>query len=358
MKRILIVFSFLSTLSFAQKVIPFVDFNTYFRSFELDNFKVLEMQPIKEFKAGDDLVAYIDTRGNLLIYDGEVRQEISNMNVKYQVSDHLMAYSIGPTLNMWDDGKLRTLTYNSKEYKVMDSIIVFEDTRYNTVSAYWHKQIFPLYTVTGEQYMPLDIGENIVAFKDNGNFYRVFWNGQIYDLGVWNNAIDFQVGTDILCFNDPTQRSFAVFENGQFLDVEPTYMKSYKAGRGFIVYEDLNSNLMYYKNGKKEMLTNFSASFWAVKDDIVVWGENGYVYAYQNGEKLRVCTFIPADYLLKNNVFAFRNMMGGVSALVNGTVKEISTMPNAEFEIYGNAVLVKLFNSTFLVYKNGKIFQG
>jgi hypothetical protein len=358
MKYILILFSFLYTYSFSQKVIPFVDFNNYFRSFEENNFKVLEMQQIKEFKAGDDLVAYIDTRGNLRVYDGETRQDISNMNVNYQVSDHLMAYSIGLTLNMWDAGKLRTLTYNSNEYKVMDSIIVFEDTRFNSVSAYWNKQIFPLYTLTGDQYMPVAIGENIVAFKDNGNFYKVFWNGQIYELGVWNGSIDFQVGTDVLCFNDPTERSFAVFENGQFLNVESVYMKNYKAGRGFIVYEDLNSNLIYYKNGKKETLTNFSASFWEVKDDIVVWGENGSVYAYQDQNKLKVCPFIPADYLLKNNVFAFRNVMGGVSALVNGTVKELSNMPDAEFQIYGNAVLVKLFNSTFLVYKNGRIFQG
>ena len=342
----------------AQKVVPFIDFNYYFRTFENDNFRQLEFQPIKEYKAGDDLVAYIDTRGNLRVYDGAERKDISNMNVQYQVSDHLMAYNIGPTLNIWDEGKLKTLTYFAKDYVVKDSIIVYEDTRFNTVNVYWNKQTFELYRLTGEMYMPEVIGDNILAFKDNGNFYKVFWRGQIYDLGIWNNTIDFQAGTDIVCFNDPTTRTFAVFENGQFLDVEQFYMKKYKAGRGFIVYEDLNSNLKMYKNGENQILSNFSASFWEVQDDLVVWGENSFVYAFQNGQKLQTSNFMPKDYLMKNNVFAFRNILGGVSALIDGKVTEISNQADAEYEIYGNVVLVKLFNRTFIVFKNGRKFQA
>jgi hypothetical protein len=351
----LIVFSF--SLS-AQKVIPFVDFNNYFRSFENENFRQLEFQQIREFKAGDEFVAYIDTKGNLRVYDGNERKDISNMNVEYKVSDHLMAYSISATLNMWDAGKLRTLTYFARDFDVKDSIIVFGDTRFNTVNVYWNKEIYPLYQLTTELYMPEVIGDNIVAFKDNGNFYKVFWRGKIYDLGVWNTAIEFQAGTDILCFNDPTTRTFAIFENGEFLDVEQFYMKKYKAGRGFIVYEDLNSNLIMYKNGKKEQLSNFSANFWEVKDDLVVWGENSFIYAFQNGVKVQVSNYTPKDYLLKNNVFAFRNIMGGVSVLMDGKVHEISNQTDAEYEIYGNSVLVKLFNRSFIVFKNGKKYQA
>ncbi|MEN9997463.1 MAG: hypothetical protein RI922_453 [Bacteroidota bacterium] len=357
-KLALLLLIFSAVNSQAQKVIPFVDFNYYFRTFENDNFRQLEFQRIKEFKAGDDLVAYIDTKGNLRIYDGKERKDISNLNVEYKVSDHLMAYKIGPTLNMWDEGKLQTLTYFARNYEVKDSLIVFEDTRFNTLNVYWNKQIYPLCTVVDDIYMPEAIGENILVFKDNGNFFKVFYQGEIYDLGVWNNTIDFQCGTDIICFNDPTQRSFAIFENGQFLDVEKNYMGKYKAGRGFIVYEDLNGNLKMYKNGETNQISNFSAKFWEVKDDLVVWGENSFVYAQQNGAKIQVSTYTPKDYLLKNNTFAFRNQMGGVSALIDGKVHEITNQVNAEYEIYGNAVLVKLFNSSYIVFKNGRKFEA
>jgi hypothetical protein len=89
-----------------------------------------------------------------------------------------------------------------------------------------------------------------------------------------------------------------------------------------------------------------------------VWGENTYVYAYQNGKKLQLTTYTPKDYVLKNNVFAFRNQMGGVSALMDGKVYEITNQMNAEYEIYGNSVLVKLFNNSYIVFKNGRKYEA
>lgn len=359
MKNIIFLSLFIfPVLAGAQKVIPFVDFNFYFRTFENENFRQLEFQQIKEYKAGDDLVAYIDTRGNLRVYDGNERQDISNMNVQYQVSDHLLAYNIGPTLNIWDAGKLKTLTYFASDYVVKDSMVVFKDTRFNTVNVYWNKQITELYRMTGDLAMPEAIGDNILAFKDNGNFFKIFWRGQVFDLGVWNGSIDFQAGCDIICFNDPTTRTFAVFENGNFLDVESFYMKKYKAGRGMIVYEDLNGNLNVYRHGNKEMLSNFSASFWEIKDDMVVWGENSFVYAFQKGQKVQVSNYTPKLYLIKNNVMAFRNQLGGVSALVNGKIHDLTSQQDAEFEIYGDAILVKLFNRSYIVFKDGRIFTA
>ena len=348
----------MSFLVIAQKVVPFEDFNYYFRTFQNDNFRQLEFQRIKEYKAGDDLVAYIDNRGNLRVWDGQNRQDVSNMNVQYQVSDYLMAYNIGPTLNVWDQGKLKTLTYFASDYVVKDSLVIYQDTRFNTVNAYWNKKTFELYRLTDDLYMPEVIGDNIVAFKDNGNLFKVFWRGQFYDIGVWNGTIDFQAGTDILCFNDPTTRTFAVFEKGNFVDVESFWMKRYKAGRGFVVYEDLNGNIKYYSSAQNEILSNFSANFWEVKDDLCLWGENSFTYAFQNGHKIQVANFTPKDFLLKNNVFAFRNILGGVSALMNGKVYNISNQPDCEYEIFGNTVLVKLFNRSFIVFKEGKEFRS
>ena len=347
------IFFFTAISCFAQHSIPFVDFNFYFRAFQDESFRVIELQRIQGYKAGDDFTAYIDNRGNLRVYDGEKISDVTNLNVNYQVSDFLMAWNVGPTVNLWDHGFQKTLTFNGRNYSVKDSIVVFEDLRYNSINVYEKGKIKTLYTVVDELYMPVFIGENIVAFKDNGDFYKVYWNGQIYDLGVWNGDITFQGGTDILTFNDPTTRTFAVFDKGEFLDVESFYMKNFKAGRGFIVYEDLNGNLFHYQNGVKTQLSNFTSELWDVKDDIVIWSENSFIYSFSNKVKVNVCNYMPEDYLLKNNVFAFRNIMGGVSAFVDGKVIDISNQKDATYEIYGNSVIVQLFNSSFIVLKNG-----
>lgn len=341
-----------------QTVIPCKDFNNYFLTFENGFFKQLEIQPIKEFKSGDELVAYIDTRGNLRLYDGKIRKDITNLNVEFQVSDHLLGYKIGPTLNMWDNGRLQTLTYFGRNFIVKDSLIIYEDTRFNTLNVYWNKNTLPLATIIGELSVPTSVGENIVVFKDNGNLYKIFQNGLIYEIGSWNGPIDFQLGTDVLCFNDPTTRTFVIFENGQFSDVENQFIRKYKAGRGFIVYEDLNSNLWMYKNGEKIQLSNFSANFWDVKDDVVVWGENNYLFSYYDNQRIEVANFIPKNYEIKNSTLAFRNIMGGVSAMVNGQIFEITMLVDSEFKIFGNSVLVSLFNNSNLVLDHGKVYSN
>jgi hypothetical protein len=358
----LVLFSFLlfySLSSTCQGVIPVKNFNNFFMSFNNGFFNQIEVQAINGYKGGDELVAYIDTRGNLRLYDGKVRKDITNLNVDYRVSDHLLGYKIGPTLNMWDAGRLQTLTYFGREFMVMDSLIVYEDTRFNTLNVYWNKTTTTLATVMGELSIPSSIGENMLVFKDNGNLYKIFWQGLIFEIGSWNGgAIDFQIGTDILCFNDPTTRTFVAFQNGQFIDVQPQFMRKYKAGRGFIAYEDLNGNLWMYKNGQTEQLSNFSPSFWDVKDDLVMWSENSYLFAYSNDRKIEVANFMPTDYLLKNNILAFRNIMGGVSALVDGKIEEITNVQKAEYEIYGNSVLVKLFNQSNIVFQKGQKYTN
>ncbi len=349
----LFIFLFFPFIGFTQNVIPFVDFNNYFRSFQDDNFRVVEFQRIIDFKGGDEFVAYLDNKGNLRVFDGTTPKDITNLNLEYKVSDHLLAWKVMNTINMWDAGKMRTLTYNGRNYEVRDSLIVFDDTRYNSVNAYWNGTIYPLYNVVDSIYMPEFVGENIVAFRDNGNFYKIFWNGKTYDIGVWNSSISFQGGTDIMIFNDPINRTFAIFDKGEFLDVESFYMGKYKAGRGFIVYEDLNGNLNYYGNGNKVQLSNFSAKIWEVKDDIVVWSENSYLYTYVNNEKTKICNFLPTDYQLKNNVFVYRNIMGGVSAFVDGKNYDITNQNESSYDIYGSSVIVKLFNNSFIVLKKG-----
>jgi hypothetical protein len=228
--------------------------------------------------------------------------------------------------------------------------------RYNSVSAYFNGQVYPLYTSLGDFDSPDFIGENIVAFRDNGNFNKVFWNGRIYDIDVWHSSFNFEGGTNVLAFNDPVNGTFSVFDNGQFLDVEEFHMDAYKAGRDFVAYLNRNGDLMYYKDGRKEKLTNFGASFWTVKDDLVVWAENTFFYAFSNGEKIQLARFIPEAYELKNNTVVFRNIMGGVSALIDGNVVEITNQMNSSYSIHGNSVLVELFNNSFILFADGKTY--
>lgn len=356
--KIFLLFCLVSGFVGAQKVIPFVDFNNWFRTVTNGQLAYIELQQIKSYKAGDNLVAYIDIKGNLRVFDGENRVDISNMNLNFEISDNLLVWNIGTTLSMWDNGKTRVLNYFGGEYIVKDDLVLFKDTRYNSISAYWNGQIYPIQNSTGELNWTNSaaIGENIFAFADNGDLFKVFYQGSMYEIGVWNGKIDFQSGTDIIAFNDPTTRTFAAFENGTFVDVEMQWVKKYRAGRGFIVYEDINNNLMLYKNGQKTQLSSFPGS-WEVKDDIVLFQNNGFSYVYYKGETIEAANYKIEEFLLKNGTVVFKNMQGGITAVVEGKLYELTNLQNAEYEIYGNSVLVKLFNSSFIILQDGKTIR-
>jgi hypothetical protein len=353
------LFIFSNFLSFAQGVVPTVDFNNFLVSFENGFFRQIEVQPVSNLKAGDEFVTYLDTRGNLRIYDGKERKDITLLNAEYEVSDHLMAYKIAGALRLWDAGQIYNLTNFAMDFAVRDSLVVYQDRRYSSVNVYWNKQMIPIMTLLNEVKLPSFIGENILVFNDNSNTYHAFWRGKNYEIGTYNDEkMNFNIGTDVFCFNDPYSQTFVVFQDGIFTEVESMLAQNFKSGRGFVTYQDINGNLYYYSNNDKFQLSNFAPNFTDTKDDITIWGESNYLFAFVNGEKKQIANYIPKDYKLKNNICAFRNIMGGVSAVINGRVEEITNLQDAEYEIYGNKVLVKLFNKSIIVFSNGKKFTN
>ncbi len=343
--------------SFAQ-LAPFVDYNRYFRTFYKNSFRQLEFQQVQSFTATDNLIAYIDARGDFKVYNGESAQTLTNQNVSFKVSDAQLAWNIGPTLFSLNNNKKEMLTTFGSNYETTDSLIIFEDTRFNTVNVKVKSKVIQLYQVTGDLYMPTKMGDNTVVFRDNGDFYKIYWNEKIVDYAVYTKPIDFSCGMNVVCFNDPINQSFAVFDKGEILDVEPMFVKKYKAARNFVAYEDQQGNLWHYSNGEKQQLSNFSVSDWNAVDDIVYWSENSIFYAFINGEKKKICSFIPKDYLVKNNTIVYRNNMGGISVYFQGKTIDLTNQLDCTYSIYGNTILVELFNKSFLVFNDGKTYEN
>lgn len=346
----------LGSALFAQ-LAPFVDFNNYFRTFYKNNFRQLEFQAVRSFEGSDNLIAYIDFKGDFKVYNGESSQMLSNQLISYQLGDNLLAWNIGPTLFCLNGSKRELLTTFANRYLVSDSLIVYEDMRFHSIMVRQNGENRQVYQSISEPVMPDQLGDNIFVFKDNGDFYKIYWRDSIYDFAVYSKAIQFECGRDIVCFNDPINQSFTVFDQGQFMDLESIFAKKYKAGRGFVVYEDLQGNLWHYANGQKEQLSSYGADDWTVKDDLVIWNENNFIYTFYKGTKTQILNYSPTEFLMKNNTYVFRNFMGGVSVLYEGKVIELTKQMNAKFQIFGNTVLVELFNRSYIVFHEGKTYE-
>ncbi|MBI2259845.1 MAG: hypothetical protein HYU67_13225 [Flavobacteriia bacterium] len=358
---LLIFFVLLINVDLTAQLAPFTDMNRFFKTFYKNNIRQLEFQAIKSFEASDNLIVYVDFRGDFKVYNGETVELITNQLVNYKLSDNQLAWNIGPVIYHYspDYPKKNLLTMFGNQYWLSDSLLVFEDTRYNTVNVRSRNENMILYQLTGDLYGVEELGDNTIVFRENGDFLKFFWNNKIHDFAVYTRKIEFSCGVDVICFNDPINQTFAVFDKGTIVDVESLFVKKFKALRNFVAYEDNQNNLWIYKNGEKEMLSNFNVNFWNALDNLIVWEEGGLFYIYEKDKgKKQLLNYIPQDYQIKNNTLVFRNNMGGIQVYQNGVLKEITKQLEAKYKIYGNTVLVELFNQNYLIYHDGKIYNN
>lgn len=359
MNRFLILLALLPFGTFAQMTMfGYTDFNQYFKSYVNGNYGQIEYQEVSDVGMGDEFIVYKNSQKDFKVFNGLSTKLLTNQMVHYKHSDHLIAWNINTLLYYYENGKPHNITSFGGEYAVSDSLIVYQDTRFYTLNVIYKGEVIQLMQQTAEMFMPDLLGENMVVFRDNGNVYKVFWRGEIYELGVWNGnqAFQFFTGTDMVAFNDPQSRTFAIFENGAFLDVEDMHAKKVKVGRGFVVYEDNMGNLKKYQNGQTEVIASYFTD-WDAYDDVVIWNESNSLYTLVNGAKTQVAGYAVTEWKLKNDVIAIRNQLGGVSVFQGGKLTDITNITNTDFDLNGHGVMVHLMNKSVICYSDGKILR-
>lgn len=351
----LIVLSVITT--HAQEVFPFINNMEYLKSFQNGQERQVDyLRPI-DLKYSEEIIAYIDNKSDLFIYDGNRKEKLTGLANDYKIGINIAVWNTGPIVSVWDNGKQRVLTQFGGRYEVSDSLVVFEDRRDNAIRVYYRDSIYDLYYSVSDLAFPTAIGSNSVAYIGNGNVHYSFIAGKILEIGVINDPVNYKPGGNIIAFNDPFNQSFAITLKNEILDVERIMVNDYKAGYDLVVYRDRNDNLKGYINNKLVDLSNYTAKFYDVFRDVVVWGENGIFYTYMNGKKYEICNYIPSEYKIRNGIVAFRNMNGGVSVFYNEQVKIVSNLSGAEFAVNGNTVRVKVNKGNFIFFKNGKTYQ-
>ena len=77
-----------------------------------------------------------------------------------------------------------------------------------------------------------------------------------------------------------------------------------------------------------------------------------------NNVKTQITNYIPSDFKLKNNIFVYRNNLGGVSIFYKGKNTLLTSQTESNYTIYGNNVLVELFNKSYLFFSDGEIYHN
>lgn len=340
----------------AQEVFPFLNNLNYFKSFHEGTVTQLDFLPPNDMKYSEKLIAYIDNKNDLMVFDGEETEKLTGLANGYQIGINIVAWNTGPVLNVWEDGVKQTLSRFSSNYVVSDSLVVFNDTRDNAVRVYYRGEIHDLYYSVSSLSFPQYIGSNSLAFMGNGNVHYAFIQGKKLEIGVLNDPVQYAAGSNLIVFNDPFHQSFAVAFKDEVVDVEPMTVEDYQAGYDMFVYRDRNNNLKAYIDQELITLSSYP-DFYKVFRDMVVWSENGVLYTYNKGQRYEIANYVPEEYKIRNGIVAFRNLNGGVSVFHNNKVEIISNLSGAAFEVNGNTVKVQVNKGNFIFFKNGYKYQ-
>ena len=354
MKKIGFLFTLLfSAISMSQTIVPLYENTIALRIFQDGFTKTVEFQEVSEIEMGNDIITYLDTRENFCAFSNGVKTDLIPAVNEFKTSETAVVYNSGPITFMFKDGKNIVLTNFGSIYDVSDSLAVFVNTFDGAVYTRYKGENILMYSfLSGINKLGV-LGENTFVFQNVAGDYVLFHRGVLTTLMNTQYHVKIEAGLDVVAFNDPVSNTFAAYDNGEVVDVEDFHVKKYKAGHGFIAYEDINGNLKVFKDGSVETISSFP-DFFEVKDSLVVFSEANMLKVYYNGETTTLENFVPPVRVMKNGILAYKNLSQGVTAFISGEKVNVTNEQAGEIGINGNAVFYQNQNNRYVVYWAGK----
>lgn len=180
----------------------------------------LALDPINNFKAGDNILAYITNveRKFKIYYDGGV----------WIINDFVP---------------------KDMEYKVGRDLVAYQDVSDKTFKAFYKGETYDI-----ENFMPkrFEVGDEILAYVDVADNLKVFEGGQIYTAAEFAPDKIF-VQDSLVMFE---QQGFLwAFKDGKTHQVTRYIPKQWRASWGTIAFLDQNGFIRVFQDGEENMLS-------------------------------------------------------------------------------------------------------
>ena len=340
----------------------FTDFRQRFYVFDHGQKKLLEEQRVKSFKIGGNLVAYVDYADNFKVYqDGEVKTlEIGSVQ-NYAVTNHLLAYSMTDILKVYDNGKVKMLSANVRDFAIGDSLIVYFDYYFNSINGYYNGRVYERrLRRVGETIKQIKAGHNIAALltAEDRNFW-IFYRGNASLINNFVEEMKFDVGRDIVAYMDHPTRTFKAFYHGEIYDVENFEPTSYKMGDARIVYIDAVDNFKTFYDGQIATILPTSPTFFEVKDSMIVFQELDRFKCFYEGMIYEVAPFIPEKYAFERDLIVYLDRSRNLQLFSRGETRLLQYgegMIN-DFQLVRDVIIINVGVNHNVIYWNGKIYE-
>ena len=343
----------------AQNLTAFHNYRDYFCVFDNGLIKLVEYLPVESYQIGGNAIAYIDNFYNLKVYnEGKIIKLNVGLNIKYFATDYLVAYSVAKQLYVFDNKRIKTLSYWVDCYGVSDSLIAFFDHYGYTFNIYYKGEIFILEDAMDEHSVKeFKTGDNILAYINYNNYFKIFYMGKTTSVMLLDEPLIYDAGKNIVAYIDELTFTFKVFYKGNFYELETFHPNSFQIGDDMVAYLDNTNYLKVFYDNKTITIILYEPVFYYVFDSILISSDKEYFNVFYKGKKYVLENYIPDSYQVDYSSIAYIDELGRLKVFYKGKTKILTSFEELnDYKLSRNTVWYNLDVNTNKVFNNGKIY--
>jgi hypothetical protein len=357
-KNLCILFIVLiSENTIAQHVAAFNNFREQFYIFDKGKTKLIEGRPIVRYEVGLNYVVYKDANSRIKIYDNGEVKEVDGRSAsvdKIYATDYLVVFTINGLLYVYENNEIKKVSNFNTKYEVGDSIIAFVDGARRFFEIYYNgksKDIDEAVNIVS-----FKAGDNIVAWLDRFNVFKVFYQNEIYELPIFLMG-DYKASKNLVVYNDQEAPHFKAFWKGEEFLIDHFSPKEYKLADNMVAYIDNMDSFKVLNKGKTTNIFSYPPNLYDLKDSIMVFADDDFFNVFYQDRVYQLENFTPQIYKLGSSIVVYKDLNNRLSIFENGERKIISYEPINYFEVYGNLVVYNVGVNEYHFYYNGKKYD-
>jgi hypothetical protein len=233
-------------------VIGFYDtYNSVFKVYKdgviHDVENLFEKAPPKSFKAGDNLVAFVNYNGFLKVYYAGQSFDLESVPpLHYKVGNNTVAYIDGASSNfkVFYKGATYVLeTFPPTSFKVGDDLIAYVDNTGNFKIFY----LGEVYTVQSYEPQYFDAVDNVAVYGDAQNFFG-FYHGKTTKLETFKPDA-YQLDFNSVAYKDRSNK-LKFFSEGVLKEGSSQIVNTFQLTRNVLMYSTDLESMHFLCNGK------------------------------------------------------------------------------------------------------------
>ena len=337
----------------AQPLSAYVNLQNQFMVWDRGIIRKADYLPPVAIQIGRSAIPFLDnSRSFKIYYGGGVRTVNIGFTNEFKATDNLVAFLNARSLKVFDRGEIKNLTGLCDQYYLADSLLLFLDGIRTEYKAYYNGEVYPIENfLAGPALEVVKVTDNIAAYVNYANQFRIFYHGEI--LPQEDYLIErFDAGRNTVAYVDPNRR-FRIFHKGRTIDAEEFPPATFTAGDDLVAYV---SNEGYFKIFYQDSIYNmgYFKPQYIVGDHVVAFEDaSGYFKVFHKGVVTTLESYFPENINVQYNSLAYVNRGNILRLFTEGEVYDVTTASVDHWQLNYDVLQYRMGRNLFRIFYKG-----